>query len=87
MNTTNLKGYLISTLVTFVAVFATVFFTATQIPGFTFSKTSLGALAVSAVISAVRAISKLIVEYFAGVTTNPIPAPVSNVQAAQTPVI
>jgi hypothetical protein len=75
---TNIKGYLLSTLITFIAVFATYFFTAIQVPGFTFSKSSLLGLAVAAVVSGVRAAAKLIVEYFASVTTNPVPVPPNN---------
>lgn len=73
MNITNLKGYLISTLITFLSVFGLVFFGAISIPGFTFSKTTLSALALAAIASAVRAVAKLIIELISGVTTNPDP--------------
>jgi len=69
---TTTKGYIISTLITFLAVFATVFFTQIQLTGFTFDRTSLTSLAIAALISGVRAVAKLIVERAAGVTTSPV---------------
>lgn len=73
MNTiTNWKGYLVSTLITFVAVFLTTFCAALIMPGFVFSKDTLIALALSGVISGVRAAAKLVIEYVSGIVTNPV---------------
>lgn len=85
-NITNLKGYLLSTLITFLSVFALVFFGAISVPGFTFSKSSVAALALSAIISAVRAVAKLIVERIGGVATNPVTIPAVSTPTSSTTV-
>ncbi len=73
MNITNLKGYAISTLITFSSTFLFVICTAMSVSSFTFSKDTILALGASALVSAIRAVAKLIVEYLVGITTSPVP--------------
>lgn len=70
-NMSNLKRYALSSLTTFIATFVLAFCTTIGNAGFTFSKASLIALAVSALMIAVRAVAKIGVEWAMGVTGEP----------------
>ena len=61
---TNVKRHLISAGVTFVSTFLLVFAVAVGSDGFVFSKASLYALGGSAAVAGVRAVAKIVVEWF-----------------------
>lgn len=65
-----IKRYAVSSLTTFIAVFALVFFTAIQQPDFIFSKQSIVALICAATVVAVRALAKVVVEGIVAVFGN-----------------
>lgn len=67
-----LKKYLISSVITFIAVFGLVFFTAIQEADFIFSKQSFIALICAAAVVAVRALAKVVVEAIIAVYKGPI---------------
>lgn len=78
MNTTTLKGHVLSALITFIAAFALAFCSVIVTPSFTFGKDTIIALVVSAAITAVRVVAKLVIEWALGVTTSPVSSTTEN---------
>lgn len=68
---TNIKRYAISSVITFVATFVLVFFTAVGADDFVISKASLYALIGSAVMVATRAVAKVIIELATSLLSKP----------------
>lgn len=64
----HIQRYAVSTLTTFVSVFAVTFLTAISAQDFTFTKSAIVATGASAIIAAVRVAAKVIIEYVTGVS-------------------
>lgn len=65
------KRFVVSSLTTFVASFTLTFCTAVGSANFTFSKASVIAVGSAALMVAVRAVAKVLVEWATGVTGEP----------------
>lgn len=66
MKNGNLKRFAISSYVTFISVFAVTFCAAVAEPNFVFSKASFVSLIASGLIVAVRAVTKVVMEFALG---------------------